>query len=330
MGYRGPGAIADGLESLEAVCDGVALDVPMVFLYVHDLVETKTVLKWEPVSGHGYPGTGMYFKGLCVDRKNLLSHQQRIPDSVLRDMLWTKAGIKLAAQQYDEGVKKIEEKTWSTKKGKKDAYAALGRACFGSRGSTKAHDMITDSILQFCVDGLHAKNNWCLLSVCLMMQQWVSFGVFGLVKKAAGSRFGALFGKHLDSKKNDVYSVDGNIWSKFILEMPKLLRPILVQARKSHSRTLLRLYTQHMEFGRCLAEMVKTTCTMDPRGFEERIPRFEEASERWVQLILLMDPDYYTRTYVQLARYVLPFMLRYVMIYCLCMCSMSYIDFTHV
>ena len=67
-----------------------------------------------------------------------------------------------------------------------------------------------------------------------------------------------------------------------------------------------------MEFGRCLAVMVKCTSTMDSTGFAERITQYEEACERWAQLIILMAEELYARTYVSLARYALPFLMRYV------------------
>ena len=242
MGYRGPSRTLGERGGLESLCGGIPLNVPMDFLYTSDWVEHNAIIKWEPVSGHGYPGIGAYFRGVRVDRENILSHQRRIPDEELRRCLWTRDTMKAAAKQFDEGLRKIQSTAYNTKKARKEAYKRLCRECLGSRGSTPAHDMITDSILQFCVDGLHFKNNCGLLTCTIMMQEWVSFGVYEDIKKRAGKSLAVLFTENMKSTKANVYSVEGGVWSKFILEMPRLLRPILDKARKTNSLTLLQLY----------------------------------------------------------------------------------------
>ena len=156
-------------------------------------------------------------------------------------MLWTPEGIKAVAKEYDTGLRKIQAQTWNSKTARTKAIRELGRKCWGSRGSTKAHNLMTDSVLQFCVDGLHAKNNWSPLTFRIMYQQWVSFGVLRAVQKAAGRELGALFTKTAQSAKRDTYSIDGNLWSKFILRLPTILGAILSEARRLDSVVLLRL-----------------------------------------------------------------------------------------
>jgi hypothetical protein len=263
---------------------------PVRFLYVFDLQGMREFRRWEGLTGHGFSGVGMVFRGLSVDRKNPLSHQARIPREQLLNMVWTKETLLAAEKEYAEGVARIDATQYPTKVAEECARRDVGRQCFGCRGHSPASTLLPAgaSVLCYCVDGLHLKNNCTPLTFSAMMEQWASLGVLELVKRAAGKKFAVLFGEKACSAKADTYSdaKDGNLYTQLILLLPKLLHPILVKAQTDSCQPLLHLYTQHLEFARCLAVMVKATSTMDPDGYADRIVQYELAVERWAQLLL--------------------------------------------
>lgn len=233
-------------------------------------------------------------------------------------IFWDVADRTAAGQCWTEGAEKIEKRR--TSENLSQAVVArlrkeLDQTCCGARGSSPINDAIMD-IRQLLIDGLHFKNNICLLTMEILVKSWLNHGVLGLVRTEAKTKglpeevIALLFPKTMKNSKKMTYAADGGSWTKFVLHAEVLLECVLARAVAEKAPRLLELYLSQWDMLGALTVMLKAVSTSSKEGYETRLQAYDVAAEQWTQCIFLFSPRHYLRHYCAIARYLLGRLMR--------------------
>jgi len=293
------------------------VQLPVRIFIPADLVGFMDLRKWTSLASAAFSGPGCWFKNPPVlSKENLLAYRERRDDLYV---FWKVEDSVACGDKWQRGSGEIEERRMREHLSAAKVKALLEEldrtSCFGARGPSPVNKALHD-IRQLLIDGLHFKNNICLLTMEIMVKAWTNFGVLGLIREQAVANglpkevCALLYPKTMKASKKATYASDGGSWTAFCLHGEELLRPILVKAGQGKNGKLLELYLAQWNMLRCVSVMVKAACTCSKEGFDRRLVAYDSAAEQWVQLLFLFSPQHYLRHYVVVARYLLGRLMR--------------------
>jgi hypothetical protein len=312
MGYRyGEPELLRSIEQADTACDtledGLCVEVALEPFFFFDLLGCIDALNHCGHTATFDSGASMYLTDLPTFASgDELKYRTRLSDAELQVRLRTIKSISEDGERWEVESEKIRA-SGGTEAEVERKLALLSRRCHGSRGPTPLTRLLLD-IRAFGIEPLHIFINLCNISIESACRVLYGFNILTDVRAVAPADVLFLFdAESRDGAKSDHYSDNGNTRKMMLLHWEDMLAPVAERAYCERNSNLMRVYDQLWEFFRCLASVLKATMTLKADKYATHLERLKRDVEQWVQILLFQSQDLYnTRSYVELARYVVP------------------------